>query len=108
MHFFNIKQGKENQEKNGRSKNIHPDGIQVAGPSARHIFPGKKAGFGKQVFNRDKKLAVEMGDIREKMGDQVPDRLFWIDIFLSAGRAIPARGFRSAVKAYLFCSYLAV
>ena len=49
-----------------------------------------------------------MGDIREKMMNQVPDGLFWLNIFLSAGRTIPARGFGSAVKTYLFRSYLAV
>ncbi len=49
-----------------------------------------------------------MRKIREKMDDQVPNGLFWLDIFLSAGRTIPASGFGPAVKTYLFLSYLAV
>jgi len=49
-----------------------------------------------------------MSDIREKMMNKVPDGLLWLDIFLSTAGTIPARGFGSAVKTYLFCSYLAV
>ncbi len=49
-----------------------------------------------------------MGDIREKMLNEVPNRLFWLNILLSTGGTIPAGGFRSAVKTYLFRSYLAV
>ncbi len=45
-----------------------------------------------------------MRDIREKMCYKVPNGLFWLDIFLSTGRAIPARSFSSAVKTYLFRS----
>ena len=108
MNLFHIDHGKKNQEKDGGSKNIHPDGIQVADPAARHIFPGKKSGFGKQILDGYKKFSVKMGNIRKKVGDQVPNGLFWLDIFLSTDRAIPAVGFSSAVKAYLFRSYLAV
>ena len=49
-----------------------------------------------------------MRDIGEKMLNEVPNGLLWLDIFLSTGRTIPAGGFRSAVKTYLFRSYLAV
>ena len=49
-----------------------------------------------------------MGYIREKMVDQVPNGLFWLDIFLSTDRAISAMCFGSAVKTYLFRSYFAV
>jgi hypothetical protein len=49
-----------------------------------------------------------MRDILEKMRYQVPNRLFWLDIFLSTGRTIPSGCFSSAVKTYLFGSYLAV
>ncbi len=49
-----------------------------------------------------------MSDIREKMAYKMPDRLFWLDIFLSTGRTISAGCFGSAVKTYLFGSYLAV
>jgi hypothetical protein len=45
-----------------------------------------------------------MGYIREKMLDQVPNRLFWLDIFLSAGRTIPARNFGPAVQTCLIRS----
>ena len=85
MKVLYVKKGKENQEKKSRSKDIHPDGIQVAGPSSDHIFAGKEAGFCKQVFNSDKKLPVKMCYIREKMCGQVPNGLFWLDIFLSTG-----------------------
>jgi hypothetical protein len=108
MNILDIDHGKKDQEKNGRGKDVHPDRVQVTGPPPLHVLPGQKAGFGKKVFNGHKKLPVKMGDIREKMGYQVPNGLFWLDIFLSAGRAIPARCFGSAVKAYLFRSYLAV
>ena len=49
-----------------------------------------------------------MRDIREKMLNEVPNGLLWLNILLSTGGTIPTRGFRSAVKAYLFRSYLAV
>ena len=49
-----------------------------------------------------------MGYIGKKMLDQMPDRLFWLDIFLSTGRTIPACNFGPAVQTCLFRSYLAV
>lgn len=49
-----------------------------------------------------------MCDIREKMGYKVPNGLFWLDIFLSTVWAISVGCFGSAVKTYLFRSYLAV
>jgi len=49
-----------------------------------------------------------MREIGEKMCNKMPNGLFWLDIFLSTGRAIPARSFSSAVKTYLFGPYLAV
>jgi len=49
-----------------------------------------------------------MGEIREKMGDQVPNGLFWLDIFLSTSWAITPGRFGSAVQTYLFGPYLAV
>jgi len=49
-----------------------------------------------------------MGDIREKMRDQVPNGLFWLDIFLSTSRAVPPGRFGSAVQTRLFSPYLAV
>ena len=48
-----------------------------------------------------------MSQIRKKVG-KVPNGLFWLDIFLSTSWTIPAGCFGSAVKTYLFCSYLAV
>jgi hypothetical protein len=49
-----------------------------------------------------------MGDIGEKMVYEMPDGLFRLDILLPTGRAIPPGCLSSAVKAYLFSSYLAV
>ena len=45
-----------------------------------------------------------MGDIGEKMMDQVPNGLFWLDIFLSTDRTIPACNFGPAVQTCLIRS----
>ena len=54
-------------------KNVHPDRVQVSCPAPKHIFFGKKTGLADQPFRGFKKLAVKMGDIVKKMGDQPPN-----------------------------------
>jgi len=44
----------------------------MAGPPALHIFFRQKTGTEKKVFNRLKKLAIEMGNIIEKVADERP------------------------------------
>jgi hypothetical protein len=75
---------KEDQEEHRRDKDVHPDGVQVAHPSACDIFAGEEAGADDQVFYRDEELAVEMGDVLEEMADEVADAFFRFEVFLAA------------------------
>ena len=108
MHIGNVKKRKEYEEENGGGEDVHPDGIQVADPAADHIFPGKKARLYEKILYRCKEFTIEMGYIGQKMLDQVPNGLFWLDIFLSTGGTVSARNFGPAVKTFLFRPYLAV
>ena len=78
---------KKDQEEHRRDENIHPDGIQVAHPSAGDILAREKAGTDDQVLYRDEELAVEMGDILKKMADEVADAFFRFEVFLATVRA---------------------
>ena len=45
-----------------------------------------------------------MGYVLEEMGDQMPHRLFWLNIFLPAFMAIPADNLCAAIQTIFFFS----
>ncbi len=63
MEVLDINHREKDQEKNGGSEDIHPDGVQVTGPPAPDILFGQKPGFCKKILNRCEKLAVKMSNI---------------------------------------------
>jgi hypothetical protein len=92
---------KENKEEDGGDEDIHPDGVQVADPFARNIFPREETGPDDEVFYGDEELAVEVRDIFEEMADQMPDTFFGLSVFLPAVGAIPFFNNSSAIQAGL-------
>jgi hypothetical protein len=97
---------KKDDKKDGGSKHIHPDRVQIGHPAPEHVFFGQKPRFSYQVFDRTKEFTVKMGDIIEKMLYQVPDSLLGLQVLLAADMAIPAVQFGLAVEADLFFSFL--
>jgi len=91
-------------KKDRRDKNIHPDRIQIRHPPARYILPREKAGSDDQLFNRHKKLAVEMCDVLKKVPDEVPNGFLRLQVLLAAPRTIPLLYGKTAVQAGLVMS----
>ena len=81
---------KENDEEQGRGKDVHPDRVQVAGPSSFNVFGRQESWLEYQVLKGAEEFTVEMGDVVKKMGDQSPNGFFWLGVFLSADVAITA------------------
>ena len=79
--------------------------MQVPYAFAQHIFPGKKAGLKKEVFERCKKFAVEVGDVVEKMDKHMPKRFFWLYVFLATNLAKPAHDLGATVKAVFLLTF---
>ena len=96
---------KQYQEKNRRNENIHPDGVQVAGPAAEDIFMRQEPRLTDQVFDRAEKFPVEMGDVVEKMLDQVPHRFLRFQVLLAADMTEATGQFGPAIQANLFFSF---
>lgn len=80
----------------------------MAGPPANHIFTRQVTGFKYKVFERSEKLAVEMGNILKKMRHEVPCRLFWFDVFLTANMTKPVVHMCIAVKTGFFLPFFKV
>jgi hypothetical protein len=64
--------------------------MQVIGPPALQVFLRKKSGFKEQVFQGTEKLSVKMKEIKNKMGEHVPESFPGLNIFLPANMAISA------------------
>lgn len=79
--------------------------MKVIGTSAPQVFMRKVSGPEKQVPQRTEEFTIKMGDIVHKMGYQVPETFFWLNILLAANVAEPAMNGGTAVEADLFFSF---
>ena len=99
---------KEYQKENGRGEYIHPDGMQVPGPSTRYVFFRHKPGPPDEVDRGAEKFTIEMGDVIKKVAYQAPNRFFWLDIFLPALVAELPIQFSITVKADFLMTFFTV
>jgi hypothetical protein len=60
-------EGKKDEEKDGRGKNIHPYRVEVTGSAADHVFLAYKTRLEDQIFHGAEKLSVEMCYIFKEM-----------------------------------------
>lgn len=105
-HVLGLCNGIEDNEEDGRGEDIHADRIEVGHPATAHVFEGEEAGFFDKVFYRVEELAVEVGNIVEKVLDKVPYGLFGFEVLLTAFVAVAADCLGLAVKAILFLSFV--
>jgi hypothetical protein len=96
----------ENQKKHGRDKQVHPDRVQVACPSAPYIFLGKKTGFSKQVFYGSEEFTIKMGYVFNKMSQQMRKAFLWFKVFLPTGLTVAAYKMGATVKTYFFSAFV--
>ena len=73
--------------------------MQVPRAPAFNIFLWQKPRPGYQVLGSTKKLTVEVGNVVKKVGDQAPNRFFWLDIFLTAHVTVSSMQFRITIQA---------
>jgi hypothetical protein len=94
----------KNDKKNRGSEHTPPDRVEIAYAPAFHVLQRKKTRLPEQVFDGNEKLAVEMGDVGEKMVDQVANRLPRFDILLAANGTKSFRDRGAAIETGFFCS----
>ena len=99
-------QREKQQKEKRRREDVHPDRVHITGPAPDHVFGGKKSRAKDQVFERAEEFSIEMGDVLEKMCDQVPDRLFGLNVLLPAHMAKPPLYFCLAIQAICFLPFL--
>jgi hypothetical protein len=76
--------GEEGKEEHGRDEDVHPDGVEIAHPATGNIFPGEESGAEDQIFYGNEELGIEVGDVGEKMPDDMPEAFIGFEIFLAA------------------------
>ncbi len=62
--------------------------MKVGFPAAMKVFPGQKTGLEDQFLQGNKEFTVKMSDVVKEMGNQVPECLPRLDVFLAANMAI--------------------